>query len=110
MTFNPHPIVMNAVAGQRRAELQAEADLERLAKRAMSNGASRRLQPVPDFLDVIAIVLGLALMVAGSAAAAESRSQDRHEFVQAAASVTVQGLAEDDSGTSAVQKVREAAN
>jgi hypothetical protein len=59
MTGPPHPFVMTMAAAQRRANIQAEAERDRLGRLAQT-GAERR----PHWLDVTAlagIVLALAL-------------------------------------------------
>jgi hypothetical protein len=96
MIFNPHPIVMTKMAEQRRADFHAWADGYRLARRAEQRA---ELRAGTDLAPVIAVVVALALLAIGSAAAQESLPQDLPGLVQTAG----------DPETTAVQKAREAA-
>jgi hypothetical protein len=110
MTFTPHPIVMTTLARQRGAELQAQADRFRLATLAQDGDGDHRRQQRSDRAAIAAVALALALLAAGRGAVADAASQPQQDLARTAAQVTAPVLAEEDPDTSAVQKVREAAN
>jgi hypothetical protein len=62
MTGFPHPFVMAQVAEQRRADYQAQADRDRLARSVKPNADSRLMWL--DRAAVVAVVVVLALLFA----------------------------------------------
>lgn len=67
MTGFSHPFVMVRVAEQRRADFQAQADRDRLARSVQSNADPRFAWP--DRAAVVAVVVAL-LLAAGAAVGA----------------------------------------
>jgi hypothetical protein len=62
MTGFSHPFVVAQVAEQRRADYQAQANRDRLARSVQSNADSRLMWP--DRAAVLAVVVVLALLLA----------------------------------------------
>ena len=65
MTGFSHPFVVTMVAEQRRTDFQAEADRDRLARSVQPNAGSHLKWS--DCIAVVAVVVVLALLVAGTA-------------------------------------------
>ena len=68
MTGFPHPFVMATVAAHRRAEFQAQADRDRLARSVQPNADPRLAWP--DRAAVVAVVVALLLAVGTAVGAA----------------------------------------
>ena len=106
MHINPHPFVMSTFAKQRREAFRAESDHDRLARLAQRTGPGNRGQQWPDPLAAAAVTL--ALLAAGAVAAQDPTSQPLSALVPMD-SISTNVLVVEDPETSAVQKVREAA-
>jgi anti-sigma-K factor RskA len=106
MHFNPDPFVMTTVARQRHEAFQAESDRDRLARLAQRTGPGNRGQTWPDLLAAAAVAL--ALLAAGAVAAQGPTSQPLSALLPME-SISTNLLVVEDPETSAVQKVREAA-
>jgi hypothetical protein len=64
MTINPHPFVLTTAAEHRRAEILAQVDRERLARRAAGESKSRQIQLAVPSLQMVTGLVALVLTVA----------------------------------------------
>ena len=90
MTINPHPVVLTAMAEQRRADLQVQADHAQRARRAAQRAT---FQAWLDLTAVITVVVAFALLfAAGSAVAEASPRQDAPRLMRADGRTITQGV------------------